>query len=219
MQDNEHQALKDCHAKLDNANALQWKDGDPCNSAAAGNLDGTAWGVGSSKLQCKVVNGTTRVVKLLMNGLGVEGVLCSEFGRFRALTELDVSSNSLSGYLPNALRLASNLEKLSIKSNSLSGSIPDDWVDLTKLNSFALDYNPHLCGTEWLGAIRLPEDKIGGSVALYQAVLTGGGYNNTYVGTDCDDLLESTEIGSVQVIWSLALIPVGVVLSRWALQA
>jgi Leucine-rich repeat (LRR) protein len=57
------------------------------------------------------------------------------------VTQLDLSSNQLSGSIPPQLGNLTSLKKLNLHSNQLSGSIPPELGGLTKLTYLALSWN------------------------------------------------------------------------------
>ena len=103
-----------------------------CGALLAGKdtLKGTAtldWSVDTSITDWEGVttSGTPdRVTELDLSSEGLSGSIPAELGRLFALTTLDLSMNALTGDIPAELGLLPNLEELRLSGNSLSGCIP-----------------------------------------------------------------------------------------------
>ncbi|OWZ23540.1 putative LRR protein [Phytophthora megakarya] len=86
-------------------------------------------------------NGRIKSIRLANNNL--VGVLPSEFPRkdLGGLQELDLSSNSLTGYVPETLSLLTALRTLRLDQNHFIGAIPASLAELTKLEFLELQAN------------------------------------------------------------------------------
>ena len=93
-------------------------------------LRGTAtldWSVDTSIASWEGVttSGTpSRVTELDLSSEGLSGTIPAELGTLFALTTLDLSMNALTGDIPAELGLLPNLEELRLSGNSLTGCIP-----------------------------------------------------------------------------------------------
>uniref|UniRef100_A0A6N2LW07 Leucine-rich repeat-containing N-terminal plant-type domain-containing protein n=1 Tax=Salix viminalis TaxID=40686 RepID=A0A6N2LW07_SALVM len=70
-----------------------------------------------------------------------EGKISESLGKLESLIQLNLSHNSLIGYIPPSLGNLTNLESLDLSSNMLAGRIPQQLVDLTFLEVLNLSYN------------------------------------------------------------------------------
>ena len=98
--------------------------------AASDALRGDAslnWGVSTaiSGWDGVTTGGTpSRVTELDLSSEGLSGSIPAELGRLFALTTLDLNMNALTGDIPAELGLLPNLEELRLSGNSLTGCIP-----------------------------------------------------------------------------------------------
>ncbi|XP_078443874.1 protein STRUBBELIG-RECEPTOR FAMILY 2-like isoform X2 [Wolffia australiana] len=134
-----------------------WKSegGDPCG--------GEPWkGVSCSDKS---------IVSIKIKGLGVDGQLLSNFSRFKNLTELDVSENSIRGQIPDSLPL--NATNLNLSHNSLFGHIGNiftylkslEYLDLS-FNNFSGDLPSSITSLTKLHGLYLQENNFTGSVSF-----------------------------------------------------
>ncbi|KAL8226235.1 hypothetical protein R6Q59_000219 [Mikania micrantha] len=79
------------------------------------------------------------------------GEIPEELGMLTHILALNLSHNKLSGPIPVSFSNLSQIESLDLSSNSLSGKVPSELIQLTKLEAFYVSYN-NLSG-------RLPERK------------------------------------------------------------
>ncbi|KAL8209355.1 hypothetical protein R6Q57_006087 [Mikania cordata] len=79
------------------------------------------------------------------------GEIPEELGMLTHILALNLSHNKLSGPIPVSFSNLSQIESLDLSSNSLSGKVPSELIKLTKLEVFDVSYN-NLSG-------RLPEQK------------------------------------------------------------
>ncbi|KAD6454706.1 hypothetical protein E3N88_09412 [Mikania micrantha] len=79
------------------------------------------------------------------------GEIPEELGMLTHILALNLSHNKLSGPIPVSFSNLSQIESLDLSSNSLSGKVPSELIQLTKLEVFDVSYN-NLSG-------RLPERK------------------------------------------------------------
>jgi len=237
LQSSETTALEDCRSKLTSADRLQWNAVDPCRSVTYGHLTDEwainpcegGWNSQNCFFTCKVLvdpeieydpeepmaNKKTHIIGISLPHQGFGGPLCAELGSFRKMQWVDVTGNALSGALPNSIGSATDLRIIKIARNKLNGPVPESWTDLEQLDNFQVLGNADMCGTEWLGAIAQP--KVNGSQAMLQAIVNGGGYSTTQLGTDCDSLGIKEEIKVLQVMWTAGFAFVAMLFSSWAL--
>ena len=83
----------------------------------------------------------TRVTELILSSESLTGSIPSDIGNLWGLTGLDLGSNDLTGTLPNEMGNLSNLEFLNLSNSDLDGSIPARFSDLSKLTYLRLAGN------------------------------------------------------------------------------
>ncbi|MED6195606.1 hypothetical protein PIB30_039479 [Stylosanthes scabra] len=76
----------------------------------------------------------------------ISGIIPDVIGELKSLVLLNLSNNMLSGNIPSSLRKLSNLEALDFSLNNLSGNIPQQLTELTFLEFFNVSFNK-LSGT------------------------------------------------------------------------
>ncbi|MED6208459.1 hypothetical protein PIB30_045251 [Stylosanthes scabra] len=76
----------------------------------------------------------------------MSGIIPDVMGELKSLVLLNLSNNMLSGNIPSSLRKLSNLEALDFSYNNLSGNIPQQLTELTFLEFFNVSFNK-LTGT------------------------------------------------------------------------
>ncbi|KAK8648344.1 hypothetical protein V6N13_129098 [Hibiscus sabdariffa] len=86
------------------------------------------------------INLSSSLKHLSLEICGLQGEFPSEIFQLRNLEYLDLSSNSLTGYLPKS-NWSSSLEYFSLYSNHFRGSIPASIGNLTKITSLYLSSN------------------------------------------------------------------------------
>ena len=84
----------------------------------------------------------SRVTEVDLSSESLSGTIAAELGRLIKLTDLDLSSNALTGSIPAELGLLINLEEVRLSGNSLTGCIPVALKDVATndLNSLNLRY-------------------------------------------------------------------------------
>nr|XP_034889413.1 receptor-like protein Cf-9 homolog [Populus alba] len=87
-----------------------------------------------------------QLTDLDLSSNNLSGQIPSSLGNLVLLTDLDLSSNNLSGQIPSSLGNLVQLTDLDISSNNLSGQIPSSLGNLTHLTSLDLSSN-NLSGT------------------------------------------------------------------------
>ncbi|MED6216582.1 hypothetical protein PIB30_008876 [Stylosanthes scabra] len=76
----------------------------------------------------------------------ISGIIPDVMGELKSLVLLNLSNNMLSGNIPSSLRKLTNLEALDLSLNNLSGNIPQQLTELTFLEFFNVSFNK-LTGT------------------------------------------------------------------------
>ncbi len=87
-----------------------------------------------------------RVTGLDLSSESLTGVIPDELSNLSSLTTLDLSDNSLTGAIPDELGDLSSLTTLDLSDNSLRGAIPDQLSDLSSLTTLNLSGNSGLTG-------------------------------------------------------------------------
>ncbi|XP_044466972.1 probably inactive leucine-rich repeat receptor-like protein kinase At5g48380 [Mangifera indica] len=83
-----------------------------------------------------------RVLNLRLSDMGLKGEFPRGISNCSSMTGLDLSSNNLSGSLPeNISHLARFLTSLDLSSNNFSGNIPANLANCSYLNTLKLDHN------------------------------------------------------------------------------
>ena len=83
----------------------------------------------------------SRVTELDLSSERLTGSIPAELGNLREQTKLDLSSNSLTGEVPRELGWLSNLEAMYLNGNNLTGPIPNEIGDLAQLETLDLAQN------------------------------------------------------------------------------
>ena len=83
----------------------------------------------------------SRVTRLYLNGLGLDGMIPSELSKLTALKVLYLHDNDLTGTIPPGLGGLSNLTYLYAHNNDLTSSIPTELGELTLLKRLFLHSN------------------------------------------------------------------------------
>ena len=99
-------------------------------------------GIGDDSLE----GSPTRVTRLYLNGLRLDGVIPSELSNLSALKVLWLHDNELTGDIPSSLGDLSNLTDLYAHNNDLTGEIPTELGKLTSLQELSL-YSNDLSGS------------------------------------------------------------------------
>ena len=94
-------------------------------------------GIGDDSLQ----GSPTRVTRLYLNGLGLDGTVPNELSNLSALEVLHLHDNELTGTIPSSLGDLSNLIYLYVHNNDLTDSIPVALGELTSLKRLFLHSN------------------------------------------------------------------------------
>ena len=112
-----------------------------------------------------------RVVRLILQGHGLGGVIPSELGSLSGLEILDLYGNRLSGGIPSELGSLFRVEILQLGNNQLSGEIPPDLGGLSNLEILSLEYNQldseipsELGGLSRLELLRVEGNRLTGEV-------------------------------------------------------
>lgn len=108
--------------------------------------------------------GIPQVTGLVLDGVGLTGIIPDKLGRISTLRILDLMNNMLRGLIPQRLGNLRKLEELYLSNNRLTGSIPSALGNLGMLEELSLD------GNELVGAIP-PE--IGNLIRLEGLLLSG----------------------------------------------
>jgi len=85
--------------------------------------------------------GNTAVTEINMSSNNLTGSIPKELGSLTNLKYLDLDNNKLSGSIPKELGSLENLMELEVSGNSLVGTIPPELGNLTKLTSTDIGYN------------------------------------------------------------------------------
>ncbi|XP_057789134.1 LRR receptor-like serine/threonine-protein kinase ERECTA, partial [Salvia miltiorrhiza] len=114
----------------------------------------------------------SRVTKLNISDMGLEGSISQEIGNLSSLAYLDMSGNSFHGRLPKDICSHNNLQRLKLldlSSNKLQGDIPSSLYQCPQLESIDLSRNNligpipstigNLSNLQWLD---LPSNKLNG---------------------------------------------------------
>ena len=159
----------DCEALLEIQNAL----------AGAGGLD---WGVDKSIEQWEgvTVSGSPlRVRKIVLDSMGLRGIISPEMSRLVELRVLDLSDNALTGEIPAELGDLDKLEELNLYGNALSGAIPVELRRMKSLERLSLSRN-NLSGAipveldelNSLKSLGLSENRLSGEIPVELGRLT-----------------------------------------------
>ena len=81
------------------------------------------------------------VTELVLDGVGLSGLIPDELGRISELRILDLMNNELRGQIPPALGHLQKLEELHLTNNKLIGTIPPSLGNLIKLEELLLGGN------------------------------------------------------------------------------
>ena len=112
-------------------------DGEPRLNWSS-NTPITDWdGIGDDSLQ----GSPTRVTRLYLNSLGLDGMIPSALSNLTALRVLHLHDNELTGTIPPALGGLPKLTYLYAHNNDLTGSIPTELGELTSLKRLYLHSN------------------------------------------------------------------------------
>jgi hypothetical protein len=89
----------------------------------------------------KLNSSNTRVSKIDIPNLNLQGTIPDSIGNLTALTYLALNNNQLTGVIPNSINNLSALTYLAVNNNQLYGSIPSGIKNFTALKAFAIKYN------------------------------------------------------------------------------
>ncbi|VAI00622.1 unnamed protein product [Triticum turgidum subsp. durum] len=108
---------------------------------------------------------------------------------YRLVVNLDLSCNSLTGHIPEEIRLLIGLTNLNLSSNQLIGKIPNQIGALKLLESLDLSYNklfgeipPGLSALTSLSHLNLSYNNLSGTVPSGQQLQVLDNLNYTYIG-------------------------------------
>ncbi|WCJ39280.1 STRUBBELIG-receptor family 7 [Euphorbia peplus] len=122
---NDASALRTMYSSLNSPGQLdKWtaNGGDPCGESWKG-----------------VTCSGSRVTEIKLSGLSLSGSMGWGLQSLTALTNLDMSSNTLAGGIPYAL--PPNLTQLNLANNQFTGEIPFSIASMTKLTNLNLGHN------------------------------------------------------------------------------
>eukprot|EP00957_Ditylum_brightwellii_P009386 709852-Ditylum_brightwellii.AAC.1 len=102
------------------------------------------------------------------------GIIPSEIGRLKKLTELKLKNNNFRGSIPTEIGLMTSLTNIDLRGNTLEGQIPSEIGSLTNLQEIRLEWNWNFkCLTSvniflfvLLSLLRptVPDDAVSGSI-------------------------------------------------------
>ena len=111
------------------------------------------------------------------------------YGIYMQLVNLDLSCNSLTGQIPEEIRLLIGLTNLNLSSNQLIGKIPDQIENLKQLESLDLSYNElsggipsSLSDLTSLSHLNLSYNNLSGVIPSGQQLQVLDNLNFTYIG-------------------------------------
>ncbi|WP_299678832.1 leucine-rich repeat domain-containing protein [uncultured Tenacibaculum sp.] len=88
----------------------------------------------------EIVNGGKHITRINLSSNNLTGTLPESLGSLSELKYLDLNTNNLENNLPSSLNQLTKLETLLVSSNNLKGTIPD-LTNITSLNNFYIDNN------------------------------------------------------------------------------
>lgn len=150
------------------------------------------------------------VTSINLANCGLSGTLPSELGQVAYLQDLDVSSNAISGTIPdNGLLNLTNLQLVYLYNNNFSGTLPVGWSAMSSLTDVRL-FNNSFTGTlptswsvlSYLSTLWLSGNRLSGSLpdaysALTQLSLFDISQNGNIVGTLPSSWSSITNLGTV----------------------
>ena len=120
-----------------------------------------------------LTDGRVTALKLTTSGvIAQEWTLPDEIGDLAELTDLRISSNKLTGEIPESLYGLGKLEKLYLQNDNLTGSLSADIAKLTNLTELYVDRNANMTGSippeigtlKKLARINISQTGIGGEI-------------------------------------------------------
>ena len=120
-----------------------------------------------------VTDGRVTALKLTTSGVITQDwTMPEEIGDLTELTDLRISSNKLTGDIPDVVYSLSKLEKLYFQNDNLSGSISGKIAQLTELTELYVDRNANLAGSipaeigglKKLARLNISQTGIGGEI-------------------------------------------------------
>ncbi|PIA28931.1 hypothetical protein AQUCO_06500043v1 [Aquilegia coerulea] len=151
-------AINSLYVALGNPPLLGWipNGGDPCLEAWQG-------------VQCVITN----ITHIILNGVNLGGVMSENLDLFSSLIRLDLSDNHIGGSIPVNLPLT--MSNFSLSSNQLTGSIPDSLSSLSQLIDMDLSANnlsgqlpPSLENLSSLITLHLQDNQLSGTLDVLQ---------------------------------------------------
>lgn len=117
-------AINKLHAALNSPQLPGWTSsaGDPCGDAWQG-----------------VMCNTSNILNIVLPGANLEGSLGDDLSGFTSIQQLDLSNNHIGGDIPSSL--PPTLQGLFLSSNALTGPIPDTISSLSQLTAMSLNSN------------------------------------------------------------------------------
>ncbi|WP_442267697.1 leucine-rich repeat domain-containing protein [Tenacibaculum sp. ZS6-P6] len=88
----------------------------------------------------EIVNGGKHITRISLSSNNLTGTLPESLGGLSELKYLDLNVNNLENSLPSSLNQLTKLETLLVSSNNLKGTIPD-LTNISSLNNFNIDNN------------------------------------------------------------------------------
>ncbi|KAL5769283.1 hypothetical protein ACOSQ2_016066 [Xanthoceras sorbifolium] len=92
-------------------------------------------------INCTCNEPVCHVTEIIMENVGLSGVIDEDVGKLTYLQRLDLSNNKIHDYIPDEIGKLTKLTKLDLSSNQLSGRIPNSLGNLSKLEYLSLKLN------------------------------------------------------------------------------
>ncbi len=147
--------------------------------------DNTNWLSGPVSTWYGITVSGDRVTQIQLSSNSLTGSVPTDIGDIESLTKLDLYNNSLSGSIPAELGNLTNLTDLLVNMNSLSGSIPSELGNLTNLENLRLDVNS-LSGS-------IPSEL--GNLTNLTNLLLSNNFLNGSIPSELGNLMSLTDLG------------------------
>jgi Leucine-rich repeat (LRR) protein len=98
----------------------------------------------------------TAITELQLSGNKFSGFIPSSIGSLTALEKLQISYSKLTGSIPESITRLKQLTHLDLSENKLTGTLPKGWRNLTKLRVVYLNHNSELKVSERSLRAKLP---------------------------------------------------------------
>ncbi|KAL5771680.1 hypothetical protein ACOSP7_015834 [Xanthoceras sorbifolium] len=92
-------------------------------------------------IQCNCDGPVCHVTEIIMENMGLSGVIDEDIGKLTSLEILDLSDNNIHGSIPDEIGNLTELTILDLSGNQLSGPIPNSLGNLTNLQTLSLKLN------------------------------------------------------------------------------